>query len=118
MEGTAVATSLYGMIATIGLVPTLAIFGVALFFVMKDIRKQCSSAVNAVNALRDHSDKKDAEMTERMEKLECDIRYVEHEYMTKKQHYQDTEGWKTEIQTLRQDMNRIPYELMHLMKKE
>ena len=76
-----------------------------------DVKKQFDD-------LKAHSDARDAEILSRIEAAEKEIKYIERDFVTKTEHFKDTEGWRTEIQAVRGDVSRLPLEIIKLMKKE
>lgn len=129
MEGVAVATNIDKIITALGIPATLIILGVIAFFVIREVRKENeltrktldslkSSTENKMNELQKHSDEKDQEILDRLEKAEKEIKYIEHDYITKAEHYKDTEGWRSEIQGIRAEVTKLPLEILKLMKSE
>ncbi len=110
------ADGLIGLVATIGLVPTLLIVGVAMFFIFREIRKNMASFSKKL----DYQDKKidavEKAVEAKITDMENSIKYIEREYLTKEQHYKDIEGWKTEVQSLHNQINRLPLEMVKVMQ--
>ena len=129
MEGVAVASNLDRIITALGIPATLIILGVIAFFIVREVRKENAltresldglkkSTENKMNELQKHSDEKDQEILDRLEKAEKEIKYIEHDYITKAEHYKDTEGWRSEIQGIRAEVTKLPLEILKLMKSE
>ena len=68
--------------------------------------------------MKAHSDARDAEILSRLENAEKEIKYIERDFVTKTEHFKDTEGWRTEIQAVRAEVSRLPLEIIKLINKE
>ena len=129
MEGVAVARGVEGLITVIGLPATIIILCVIAYFVIREVKKESEgtrasfSGLKAdvkkqIDDLKAHSDARDAEILSRIEAAEKEIKYIERDFVTKTEHFKDTEGWRTEIQAVRGDVSRLPLEIIKLIKKE
>ena len=67
-----------------------------------------------LDKLQEQSDAHDAAIEKRLEQAEKDIKYLEKETVTKEMLFRETEGWRSEIQLMRNEINRIPYEILKL----
>ncbi|MBQ7753801.1 MAG: hypothetical protein IJR80_09150 [Treponema sp.] len=111
MEGIAVATSLDKLLTTFGVGGTLVIMCIIAFFVIKEVKK-------AINDLKIHSDKKDEALVARLEKAEKEIMYLSKDAVTKEMLYRETEGWRSEIQLVRTEISKLPFEILKLTRKD
>lgn len=129
MEGVAVAKGVEGLITLIGLPATIMILCVIAYFIIREVKKENEGTRASVSGfktdvkkqlddLKAHSDARDAETLSRMENAEKEIKYIERDFVTKTEHFKDTEGWRTEIQAVRTDVSRLPLEIIKLIKKE
>ena len=125
MEGMAVATSVDKLITTLGISGTLIIMGVIAFFVIREVKKSNELTQNAVESLKKttekkiddlkaHSDAKDKELIARLEKAEKDIKFLEKDSVTKEMLYRETEGWRSEMQLVRAEISKLPFEILKL----
>ena len=136
MEGMAVVTTLDKVLATLGMSGTLILMGVIAFFVIKEVKKANETTQKAVDSLKTstanqinelktstekkiddlqkHSDAKDKELISRVEKTEKDIKYLEQNGVTKEMLYRETEGWRSEIQLVRTEISKLPFEILKL----
>ena len=136
MEGITVATGVNKLLTTLGISGTLIIMGVIAFFVIKEVKKANeltqkavdslkSSTANQIKDLKDltekkiselqaHSDAKDKELVTRLEKAEKDIKFLEKDSVTKEMLYRETEGWRSEIQLVRAEISKLPFEILKL----
>jgi len=64
--------------------------------------------------LLEQSEAHDRAIEKRLEQAEKDIKYLEKETVTKEMLFRETEGWRSEIQLMRNEINRIPYEILKL----
>lgn len=137
MEGMGIAKEIAGLVTAIGLVPTLIILGIIAFFIIREVKKENLATRNAVagleqktgsqiealkkdtaqkiEELKSHSDEKDKAITERFVALEKDVKFIQLDYISKEQHYQDTEGWKAETQGIRQEVTKLPLEILKII---
>ena len=136
MEGITVATGVDKLLTTLGISGTLIVMGVIAFFVIKEVKKANeltqkavdslkSSTANQIKDLKDltekkiselqaHSDAKDKELVTRLEKAEKDIKFLEKDSVTKEMLYRETEGWRSEIQLVRAEISKLPFEILKL----
>ncbi|MBQ0167251.1 MAG: hypothetical protein KBT02_09110 [Treponema sp.] len=128
MEGASAANTINNLITALGLPATVIILGVIAFFVIREVRQENASTRKSIESfknetskkideLKKHSDERDEALTARFEKLEKEVKFIQHDYMTKAEHYQDTEGWKTEVQGIRQKVSELPIEILKLIKQ-
>lgn len=137
MEGMGIAKEIAGLVTAIGLVPTLIILGIIAFFIIREVKKENAATRNAVagleqktgaqiealkkdtaqkiEELKAHSDEKDNAITERFVALEKEVKFIQLDYISKEQHYQDTEGWKAETQGIRQEVTKLPLEILKII---
>ena len=129
MEGVAVARGIEGLITVIGLPATIIILCLIAYFIIREVKKENegtrasfsglkSDMKKQLDDLKAHSDARDAEILSRLENAEKEIKYIERDFVTKTEHFKDTEGWRTEIQAVRNDVSRLPLEIIKLIKKE
>lgn len=116
MEGLGLTKELVGLVSAIGIVPTLLICGVVLFFIIRELKKEHKQTMDSISSLRNHSDKKDAELKEKIEAVENDLKYTKTETMSKEDHYRDVEGWKSSIDNLAQTVTNMPLEIIKVMQ--
>lgn len=136
MEGLAVVSTMDKVIATLGVSGTIIVMGVIAFFVIKEVKKANeitqkavdslkTSTANQIKELREstekkidelqaHSDAKDKELVSRIEKAEKDIKFLEKDSVTKEMLYRETEGWRNEIQLVRAEISKLPFEILKL----
>ena len=136
MEGLAVVSTMDKVIATLGVSGTIIVMGVIAFFVIKEVKKANevtqkavdslkTSTANQIKELREstekkidelqaHSDAKDKELVTRIEKAEKDIKFLEKDSVTKEMLYRETEGWRSEIQLVRAEISKLPFEILKL----
>ena len=136
MEGMAVVSTMDKVIATLGVSGTIIVMGVIAFFVIKEVKKANeitqkavdslkTSTANQIKELREstekkidelqaHSDAKDKELVSRIEKAEKDIKFLEKDSVTKEMLYRETEGWRNEIQLVRAEISKLPFEILKL----
>ena len=136
MEGLTVVSTMDKVIATLGVSGTIIVMGVIAFFVIKEVKKANeitqkavdslkTSTANQIKELREstekkidelqaHSDAKDKELVSRIEKAEKDIKFLEKDSVTKEMLYRETEGWRSEIQLVRAEISKLPFEILKL----
>jgi len=114
MEGMGIAKEVAGLVTAIGMVPTLIIVAITVFFVLREFKKQVAGVGKSIDRLREENAMRDEKILERVEHLEQEVKFVQRDYITKAEHYQDTEGWKTEIQGIRQEVAKLPIEILKL----
>ncbi|MGP1587295.1 MAG: hypothetical protein ACTTHG_03010 [Treponemataceae bacterium] len=127
MEGVVVAKSVEGLITVIGLPATIIILCVIGFFVILEVKKESKNSKASISELSSdvkqrfdnlqrYSDEKDKEILGRLEAAEKEIKFIERDYVTKTDHFKDTEGWRTEIQGVRRDVSNLPLEIIKIIK--
>ena len=62
MEGLGLTKELVGLVSAIGIVPTLLICSVVLFFIIRELKKEHKQTMDSISSLRKHSDAKDDEL--------------------------------------------------------
>lgn len=84
---------------------------------IKDLK---SSTEKKIDDLQKHSDEHDEAIEKRLDKAENDIKYLEQSGVTKEMLYKETEGWRSEMQLIRTDISKLPFEILRLTegKKE
>ena len=108
IEGLGLTKELVGLVSAIGIVPTLLICGVVLFFILRELKKEHKQTMDSISSLRKHSDAKDDELKQQIEAVENDLKYTQSETMSKEDHYRDVEGWKSSIDNLTQTVTNMP----------
>ena len=116
MEGLGFTKEVVGLVSAIGIVPTLLICGVVLFFILRELKKEHKQTIESISSLRKHSDAKDAELKQRIEDVENDLKYTKTETMSKEDHYRDVEGWKSSIDNLTRTVTNMPLEIIKVMQ--
>ena len=116
MEGLGVTKELIGIVSAIGIVPTILICGVVLFFIIRELKKEHHQTMSSISSLREHSDTKDEELKLKIEAVENDLKYTQSETMSKEDHYRDVEGWKSSIDNLTQTVTNMPLEIIKVMQ--
>lgn len=136
MEGMAVVSTMDKVLTTLGISGTLIVMGVIAFFVIKEVKKANEltqkavdslkfSTANQIKELKDstekkfadlqaHSDAHDEAIEKRLEQAENDIKYLEQNGVTKEMLYRETEGWRSEIQLVRTEISKLPFEILRL----
>lgn len=129
MEGIAFASSIDTLLATFGISGTFVIMCIIAFFVVREVKKANEATQKAVSALKtstekkiddleEHSDKKDEALVARLEKAEKEIMYLSKDAVTKEMLYRETEGWRSEIQLVRTEISKLPFEILKLTRKD
>ena len=116
MEGLGVTKELVGLVSAIGIVPTVLICGVVLFFIIRELKKEHLQTMESITALKKHSDAKDDELKEKIEAVENDLKYTQSETMSKEDHYRDVEGWKSSIDILTKTVANMPLEIIKVIQ--
>lgn len=116
IEGLGLTKELVGLVSAIGIVPTLLICGVVLFFILRELKKEHKQTMDSISSLRKHSDAKDDELKQQIEAVENDLKYTQSETMSKEDHYRDVEGWKSSIDNLTQTVTNMPLEIIKVMQ--
>lgn len=136
MEGVAVVKNIDGLITAIGLPATIIILCVIAYFIVREVKKSNEATQKAVDSLKSstsnqikelktatekkiddlqaHFEAKDKEIVTRLEKAEKDIKFLEKDSVTKEMLYRETEGWRSEIQLVRAEINKLPFEILKL----
>ena len=78
---------------------------------IKDLK---SSTEKKIDDLQKHSDEHDEAIEKRLDKAENDIKYLEQSGVTKEMLYKETEGWRSEMQLIRTDISKLPFEILKL----
>lgn len=115
MEGVAVTNQLVGLIASIGIAPTIVICGLIVFFVIREMKKENSNTRRSIAELMERSDSSDKSISTDVDDVKKQIQTIQQEYVTKEQHYRDLEGWKSEIGELRASVANLPLEIIKIM---
>lgn len=159
---------LLGLISDIGLIPTILIVSVALFFLHKEIKKALAGLGSSVDKLRESSssalanfkaeveaqeqredermdrientfsssmekmrlsteeslrllkseiEERNVRQDARMDALEKELKFIGREYVSKEQHFNDTEGWKSNLDSIRRDLAEMPIKMITLIKE-
>lgn len=116
MEGLGVTKELIGIVSAIGIVPTILICGVVLFFIIRELKKEHHQTIDSISSLKKHSDEADKKLDEKINNVVNDIKYMQSESMTKEDHYRDVEGWKSSIDTLTQTVANMPLEILKVIQ--
>ena len=116
MEGLGVTKELIGIVSAIGIVPTILICGVVLFFIIRELKKEHHQTIDSISSLKKHSDEADKKLDEKINNVVKDIKYMQSESMTKEDHYRDVEGWKSSIDTLTQTVANMPLEILKVIQ--
>ncbi len=125
MEGLTVVSTMDKVLATLGISGTLIVMGVIAFFVIREVKEANENTQKAVDslktsteqkldALKTHSDAKDKEIVSRLEQAEKDLKFLEKDAVTKEMLYRETEGWRSEIQLVRAEISKLPFEILKL----
>ena len=136
MEGMAVVSTMDKVLTTLGISGTLIVMGVIAFFVIKEVKKANeltqkavdslkTSTANQIKELRESTEKKfatlqklsdahDKAIEKRLEQAEKDIKFLEKDGVTKEMLYRETEGWRSEIQLVRAEISKLPFEILNL----
>ena len=136
MEGMAVVSTMDKVLTTLGISGTLIVMGVIAFFVIREVKKSNELTQKAVDslktttanqikelrestekkfaALQEHSDAHDKAIEKRLEQAEKDIKFLEKDGVTKEMLYRETEGWRSEIQLVRAEISKLPFEILNL----
>lgn len=133
MEGLSAVKEIMAFVNEFGFIPVMLVICIIFYFLNKDnkksfekINKSISSLKESIEDVKNKSDEADKHIREAFEKqfdkiteqlslLGKEIDYIGSAYIPKEQHYKDIEGWKAEINYLRQETSRMPYELMKLL---
>lgn len=116
MEGLGVTKELIGLVSAIGIIPTILICGVVLFFIIRELKKEHHQTIDSISSLKKHSDEADKKLDDKINNVVKDIKYMQSESMTKEDHYRDVEGWKSSIDTLTQTVANMPLEILKVIQ--
>lgn len=135
MEGLSAIKEIVSFVNEFGLIPLLLVVCIIFYFLNRDNKKSFEKIENSISSLKDSisnvkelSDEEDETirttldnkfnlLMEQISLVGREIDYVSTSYITKEQHYKDIEGWKSEINSLRKETNRMPFQLMELLMK-
>ena len=106
------------LIGEFGMVPTLLIIIAVVWFMLREIKKEVAGLnkglekvqaelCRKIDNLQEHSDEKDEELKKEFCRLEERVAFVEKEYVTKEDHYQDLGGWREEIRESHRKIDNI-----------
>ncbi len=136
MEGLSAVKEIVSFVNEFGLIPVLLVVCIIFYFLNRDNKKSFEKIETSLSGLRDSVsnvkqvsdeedkstratlDKKFSLIMEQLSFVSREIDYVSSAYITKEQHYKDIEGWKAEINSLRKETNRMPFQLMELLMQE
>ena len=127
MDGVGVASSVLDLFKAIGPLAGVIILIVIAYFIIREIKKENERTRKTSEALNDKISNAFEELKsdfsqqfscheESIRAMEKEIKYIQKEYITKEDHYRDTEGWKTEIQGVRKDMGELPLKILTALK--
>lgn len=60
---------------------------------------------------------RDRRQDARMDAIEKELKFIGREYVSKEQHFNDTEGWKANLDDLRRDFAEFPLKIIQIMKE-
>lgn len=80
----------------------------------KQIKDLKASTESRFAELQKHSDEHDEAIEKRLDQAEKDIKYLEQNGVTKEMLYRETEGWRSEIQLVRAEISKLPFEILKL----
>jgi hypothetical protein len=106
MEGVAAANDMYKLVSAIGIIPSLVLAAVVIFFLFREQKKNNETMQKGMADLKTASDKADAQLLEQITKLNTKIDCVKVESVQKEQYYSDWGGWRTEFKDLRDLLNQ------------
>lgn len=136
MEGLSAVKEIMTFVNEFGFIPVMLVICIIFYFLNKDnkksfekINKSISSLKESIEDVKNKSDEADKHIRQAFEKqfdkiteqlllLGKEIDYIGSAYIPKEQHYKDIEGWKAEINYLRKETSRMPYELMKLLMQQ
>lgn len=116
MEGLGLTKELVGLVSAIGIVPTLLICSVVLFFIIRELKKEHRQTLESLTSLKKHSDEEDKKLDLKIETVAKDVKFMQSETMSKEDHYRDVEGWKSSIDTLTQTVANMPLEILKVIQ--
>lgn len=116
MEGISLTKDLIGLVSAIGILPSILICGVILFFIIREMKKEHRQTLESLTSLKKHSDEEDKKLDLKIETVAKDVKFMQSETMSKEDHYRDVEGWKSSIDTLTQTVANIPLEILKVIQ--
>ena len=116
MEGLAVTGQISGLVSSLGIVPTLVICVLTVFFVVRELKKENASTRKSISDLMERSDAKDRGISADVDDVRSQLASMQREFITKEEHYRDLEGWKSEISELRKAVADLPIEIIKLTR--
>lgn len=116
MEGIGLTKDLIGLVSAIGIVPSILICGVILFFIIREMKKEHRQTLESLTSLKKHSDEEDKKLDLKIETVAKDVKFMQSETMSKEDHYRDVEGWKSSIDTLTQTVANMPLEILKVIQ--
>ena len=116
MEGIGLTRELIGLVSAIGIVPSILICGVILFFIIREMKKEHRQTLESLTSLKKHSDEEDKKLDLKIETVAKDVKFMQSETMSKEDHYRDVEGWKSSIDTLTQTVANMPLEILKVIQ--
>lgn len=116
MEGISLTKDLIGLVSAIGILPSILICGVILFFIIREMKKEHRQTLESLTSLKKHSDEEDKKLDLKIETVAKDVRFMQSETMSKEDHYRDVEGWKSSIDTLTQTVANMPLEILKVIQ--
>lgn len=116
MEGIGLTKDLIGLVSAIGILPSILICGVILFFIIREMKKEHRQTLESLTSLKKHSDEEDKKLDLKIETVAKDVKFMQSETMSKEDHYRDVEGWKSSIDTLTQTVANMPLEILKVIQ--
>lgn len=116
MEGIGFTKDLIGLVSAIGILPSILICGVILFFIIREMKKEHRQTLESLTSLKKHSDEEDKKLDLKIETVAKDVKFMQSETMSKEDHYRDVEGWKSSIDTLTQTVANMPLEILKVIQ--
>lgn len=116
MEGLGLTKDLIGLVSAIGILPSILICGVILFFIIREMKKEHRQTLESLTSLKKHSDEEDKKLDLKIETVAKDVKFMLSETMSKEDHYRDVEGWKSSIDTLTQTVANMPLEILKVIQ--
>lgn len=116
MEGLGLTKDLIGLVSAIGILPSILICGVILFFIIREMKKEHRQTLESLTSLKKHSDEEDKKLDLKIETVAKDVKFMQSETMSKEDHYRDVEGWKSSIDTLTQTVANMPLEILKVIQ--
>ena len=116
MEGIGLTKDLIGLVSAIGILPSILICGVILFFIIREMKKEHRQTLESLTSLKKHSDEEDKKLDLKIETVAKDVKFMQSETMSKEAHYRDVEGGKSSIDTLTQTVANMPLEILKVIQ--